>query len=296
MKEFISHFSAAYSLGIPYLDQVLGSKYSHMYKNNQFVDISVTDIKMLHRKNKHMIHLWKAPIPRGAIIKIGSKSVSSPELLFLQLANKLDFHRLILLGLQLCSYPPGDKSQSITTKRKLKDFLRKTPGIHGHKKAELALTYIENGSHSIMESILFMILTLPYRYGGYGLADACFNYEIFADEKIKKHINKSRFYADIYYKDAKLAIEYDSTKHHSNSWEQGRDSFRASALEILGIEVMRMTTIQLYNKDACELFAKNVAISLEKRLRHNTNKFHSEHNKIRSLLPRTDTSSLWGLD
>ena len=116
------------------------------------------------------------PLPTGAVVSRNGKSVASPELLFLELANELSIHRLILLGLQLCSYPVGSPSKAITTKQNLVKFLenfwtQRTP------KSDAGCKYIENGSASIMESLAFMILTLPSNLGGYGLNGAAFGYK-----------------------------------------------------------------------------------------------------------------------
>ncbi len=80
--------------------------------------------------------------------------------------------------MQLCSHPPGDFKAAVTTKQRLRDFIEKIPGHSGHRNALRALKYVENGSASIMESMVYMILTLPHILGGYGLKGANFNYEI----------------------------------------------------------------------------------------------------------------------
>ena len=130
MKGFLSHFSSAIHWDIPYIEAVIGTEISE----TDLVDITVFE-RFAGADKKCRIHLCELNLPVGAVISKNGKMVASPELLFLQLANKLDIHRLILLGLQLCSHPPGKPSKAITTKQKLKSFLAKTSGHWGHRKA-----------------------------------------------------------------------------------------------------------------------------------------------------------------
>jgi len=298
--KFISHFTAAYHWNIPYIDSVFDSKCISERQINEITDITVTNQNSKFRDKKYRLHVCKLPLPKSAVIRCDEKLVASPELIFLELANHLDVHRLILLGLQLCSHPPGDPAKALTTKRKLKILLVKTGGHIGHKKAEHALQYIENGSASIMESLMYMLLSLPNRFGGYGLKDAFFNYEIklnsttgYGGKKVagsdatRKYTKQKekRYFVDLFYKKAKLSIEYDSFTHHSSPSAQGKDLLRATELEHQGIEVLRLSTIQLYNIDSFEVFVKNLASRLGKRIRIRNRKFDTMNKGLRGLLP-----------
>ncbi|HEX2947647.1 MAG TPA: hypothetical protein VHT96_17050 [Clostridia bacterium] len=185
----------------------------------------------------------------------------------------------------MCSFPPGQSSEAITTKRKLKAFLSKTSGLSGHLKAERALKYIEDGSASIMESIAYMILTLPHALGGYGLDGAVFNYEIKLKDDMGKRLGQKRCFTDLYYKQAKLAVEYESFAYHNNPSEQGKDLLRSAMLERQGLDVIRISTIQLYDRDACEEFAYNLAGRLGIRIHIRTPRFEEMHILLRTILP-----------
>ncbi len=281
MKRYLSHFSAAAFWNIPYSEVILGSEIAETNP----VDFTVSECSERTQKKGHIIHLCRVPLPAGSVILKSGKMIVSPEFLFLQLASKLDIHRLILLGLQLCSHPPGKPSNAITTKQKLKTFLGKVSGYHGHKKAVRAVKYIEDGSASVMESIAYMILTLPHAIGGYGLGDAVFNYEIELKDEAGKRLGQKRCFADLYYKKAKLAVEYESFAFHNSPSEQGKDMMRASTLARQGVKVMRLSTIQMYNKDACNDFAINLASRLGKRIQIRAKKFGEMHLLLRALLP-----------
>ncbi len=288
MKEYVSHYSAAKMWNIPYIDAVFetGSE-----KRNS-ADITVTEHSERFRKNGKLTHSCGHVLPAGAVAFRDGKMVASPELLFLELAGELSIHRLILLSLQLCSHEQGTPSKAVTTKQRLNAFLAKTQGYMGHSKALRAVKYLENGSASIMESITYMILTLPHNLGGYGLSGAAFNYGIELNDEGRKRLGQNRCYADIYYKQAKVAVEYDSFTFHKSPSEQGKDMLRAAVLERQGIQVIRLSTIQLYDRGACRDFAHNLARRLNKRIRVRTDKFDELHTALRSLLPNKKTASV----
>lgn len=281
MKEYMSNFSAASFWDIPCLETVLVSEIDKTSK------VSFTVSKQSERflKKDKIIHLCEVALPTNAVVSKNGTMVASPELVFLQLACKLDIHRLILIGLQLCSHPPGNPSEAITTKHKLKSFLAKTPGHHGHRKALRAVKYIEDGSASVMESIAYMILTLPHALGGYGLDGTVFNHEIKLNNEAAKRLGQKRCFADLYYKQAKLAVEYESFAFHNSPMEQGKDAMRSAILERQNVEVMHLSTIQLYNKDACMDFAFNLASRIGKRMQIRAKEFDQMHGLLRTLLP-----------
>lgn len=287
MREYLSHLSAAITWNIPYIDAVLGSEISEFDAPH----ITVTEPNARFRRNGKKVHSCKLPLPVGAVISRDGIMVSSPELLFLEFASSLSIHRLILLGLQLCSHSPGLPSRAITTKKKLNTFLSKAAGHRGHRKAIQAMKYVENGSASVMESIAFMILTLPHSFGGYGLSGAVFNYEIKLNSEARIRLGQNRCFADLYYKQAKLAVEYESFAFHNKPLEQGKDLIRSAVLERQGIGLMRLSTIQLYNSEACKDFAYNLAARLKTRIRIYSKRFPEMHMLLRELLPEAKSVS-----
>jgi hypothetical protein len=281
MKEYISHLSAAIVWDIPYIEAVIGYKITE----SDLSHITVSESNARFRKNGKKTHSCELALPPGALKTRNGRCVASPELLFLELACKLSIHRLVLLALQLCSHPPGLPSEAITTKKKLNIFLAKTAGHRGHRKAIRALNYVENGSASIMESIAFMFLTLPYSMGGYGLNGAVFNYKIELEDDARIRLGQKHCFVDLYFKKEKLAVEYQSFAYHSKPSEQGKDAVRSAILELQGISTMYLNTIQLYDKNAFRDFACNLAARIGKRIRIRTKKFNEMQALMRALLP-----------
>lgn len=285
MKKYISHFSAAYKWDIPFVEHAIGAEHVRNNQDNKIIHVTVPDRRGVYRKKGYHIHLCKTPLPKNAVIQREGELIASPELVFLQLANSLSIHRLILLGILLCSCPPGKTSEAISSKKKLNTFLRNTVGHHGHVKAEYALKHIEDGAASLVESIMFMILTLPHTLGGYGLNGASFNCKFSLDADMSRKMRQKNCFVDFYYAKQKLAIEYDSFEHHNNPASQGKDFMRTTALERQGVKVLRLSTIQLYDKESCEEFVFKLARNLGKRIRIRSTKFRNENEQIRALLP-----------
>lgn len=285
MKEYLSHFSAVQEWDIPNIESVLGFETEETGPDH--TTVSLPNARL--RTNSKRVHSCELDLPIGAVTTRNDKVVASPELLYLELACRLSIHRLILLGLQLCSYSVGGKP--ITTKQKLIKFLERTSWHRGHRKALRAVKYVENGSASIMESLAYMILTLPHALGGYGLNGAVFNHEIKLNKEARIHLGQNSCFADLYYKQAKLAVEYDSFTYHSSPSEQGKDMTRSAILERQGIAVMHYSTIQLYNREASKVFAFNLAARLGKRIYIRTKRFDEMHVLLRQLLPTRKTVS-----
>lgn len=293
MKAYISNFCAARIWNIPFIETVIGDEITGI----DAADITVNKHNARFRINGQKVHSTEFDLPSGAVTTKEGRMVASPELLFLELASKLSIHRLVLLGLQLCSHPPGLPSEAITTNQKLNKFLEKTRGYRSNKKAVQAMKYVRNGSASIMESLTYMILGLPHPLGGYGLNGAVFNHEIRLMGEAKMRLGQDRCFVDLFYKEAKLGVEYESFAYHNSPTEQGKDAIRSAVLQRKSINMMHLRTIQLYDRDACRDFAYNLAAYLGKRIQIRTKKFDEMHTLLRELLPdgKLDTGHQNGL-
>ena len=281
MSKYLSHLSAAKYWNIPCLEVLLGPK----ALGTDVVDFTVTEKSERFQRKGCRIHFCKIDLPRNAIVRRDGIMVASPELVFLQFASRLSLHKLILLGLQLCSSPPGRHADAITTKKKIKALLAQSSGHRGQAKALRAIKYVEDGSASVMESIAYMILTLPHSLGGYGLKGAIFNVEINLKEDAATRLGQQRCFIDLYYKQKKLAIEYDSFAFHNSPSQQGKDSIRSGILSRQGIDVLHLSTIQIYDPKACADFAVNLASRLGRRIEIRTRKFEKMQILLRLLLP-----------
>ena len=283
MDIYLSHISAANFWQVPCIEIIAKDLHEKTGDKKHF---TFTDPKRLWRRKAVISYLCQTELPSNALVSTEGFPVSSPELLYLQLANCLKTEQLILLGLQLCSHPPGKSNEALSSKQKLCRFMNKIDRHRGKEKAIRSLKYIENGSASVMESLAFMILTLPNFMGGYGLKGATFNQQIELNSNLAKRLEQKNCFVDLYFKDRKIAVEYDSFAWHQSPSDQGRDALRTSILKRQGIEVYSLSTIQLYDEDACKDFAYNLAKSMDKRIQIRSKRFPEKHLELRRLLPR----------
>lgn len=284
MKEYISHYTAAYRWKIPYLHIIFDAELKKKNKDINLPHITVSNSAKSYNRKNLIVHSCELDLPRGAVRKCGTDLVASPEYTFLQLSNFLDIHRLILLGIAMCSHPPGKPDAAISSPRKLRDFLNKTTGFNGHQLAMRALLYIKGGAASPMEILSFMLLTLPHSLGGYGLSGAEFNTEIVLNKNSRYILEQNRCFADIYYPTEKIDVEYDSEERHSEQDKLNKDMLRATVLESMGIDMARLGKSQVYDKKAFYEFAQNLASRLGKRIRIRSEKFTMMNKKLRNLL------------
>ena len=260
--------------------------------------VSVPDAKRRSRFVES--HVMCEALPEGCIIDVGDGLlVSSPEFCFFQMAQRLSFVELVQLGLELCgSYSllvngavykdPGIVERgfidrpALTSQAKLSNFLAHMEGLLGQRRLSRPLRYIRDNSASPMETTLFLLLTLPYKYGGYGFSMPELNAIIKPAKSAKKISSKQSFRCDLFWPEFDVAVEYDSDKHHSGPEQITQDSMKRNSLIAIGVTVITVTNRQIRNTIEFEKIVKQLAINLGRRLRHNENpRFTKVHHQLR---------------
>jgi hypothetical protein len=231
-------------------------------------------------------HVRATPLCEGAVIDHGGVLVASPELTFLDLARELGFHRTLLLGLLMCAKQPGSNCEPLTTAYRIGRLLARMRGAYGVNQATAAAQFLSDGAASAHEALLYMALTLPQRYGGYGLGGARFNVAIKVPDEHVGVARRRLFYVDLLWERAKLVVEYDSYGFHSGIDSRAMDAKKRTVLEALGYKVEPVNTAQLYDKNALGLCAALLAGRLGKRLRFANDGFAAANAVLRSLFPR----------
>jgi len=238
-------------------------------------------------------HIYTRDVPEWSFISLGSGVyVSSPSFCFFQMAGELPLVKLIELGLELCgtySLPVNNGKTlyghpRLTNANSLKAFTIQMKGIKGQRKATGALRYIVDGSASPMETKLFMLLTLKYILGGYGLLAPKLNKRVDPRKATTKMSNKKYFVCDLFWPQANLAVEYDSDANHTGSDRINDDSKKRTSLESAGIKVITVTNQQIQSADEFDIVAKEIAKRLRKPLRNNDQKFKKAQRELRRQL------------
>jgi len=251
------------------------------------LDVMVKSPKEKRSQGYFRNHVIGKPLPEGSVFDTGNEVyVASPELCFIQLSNYLTVPQLLHLSMELCgtySLPLPDTHvvemltdpktlfdiPPLYTTTRLSSFIDKAIGLQGQPNAAKALRYLADGSASPMETILYLLLTLPYKLGGYALPKPQLNPRINLPDAIRLSSKHEYYKCDLYWPDFKLAVEYDSDLHHTGPSRLASDSMRRKDLALLGIKVVTVTRqevryIEEFNKTAL-LIAKLLGI----RLRNN---------------------------
>jgi hypothetical protein len=230
----------------------------------------------------------------------GDVQVASPELCFLQLAARLPLAKLVELGLEIWgSYSlPGPVAhetlaegkgfygrQPLTSAQAIRRLIDTCGGANGATRASTALEYVADGSASPMESTLSILLTLPYRHGGYGLPMPDLNHRVASGARGGG--GRSSYRCDLYWPDAKVAAEYDSDMYHTGSTRIASDSIRRSGLALAGITVVSVTRRQVLSIAEFDKVARLLAKHMGRRLRQGANARYAEAQRDlrRMLLP-----------
>lgn len=218
---------------------------------------------------------------------------STPEFCFLQMAEKLSIDELIALGFELCGTYARSEEETLynafplTSREKLVSFVDRCAGFRGVKKARRALQYVIDGSASPMETALAMMLSLPYSLGGFGIEQPVLNYHIDLSAYLKKVTTGTYYVCDLYWENARLAVEYDSDFAHSGVNKTAKDAMRRSVLTTHGVSVLSVTRPQVMNSQAFYELAHLVGKQTGKRLQYDVKVFRKAHWRLRDKLLRS---------
>jgi len=146
-----------------------------------------------------------------------------------------------------------------------------------------------------VETLLAMLLTLPYKYGGYGLPLPKLNAPIGAAKVVKQGMgrqypdkrsaSKNPFRPDLTWPGTDLVVEYDSEMFHSGSTELTKDSLRRNVLTTTGKRTITVTKDHVYSALEFDTVAKQIAKGIGKQLRYKRNeKFFKERTVLRTIL------------
>ncbi|MCL2332838.1 MAG: hypothetical protein FWC54_05080 [Actinomycetia bacterium] len=233
-------------------------------------------------------HICSGTFPLGSFIRIDEGSVvSSPELCFVQMASALTLVELVQFGFELCGKYRLDAGHDsnrgfrdddpLTSVAQLERYISKASGMRGRKNAQTALRYMADNSASPMETILTMLLTLPYRLGGFGFSMPLLNCPVRIRGDANKAPGRASYYCDLYWPEEQVDVEYDSDSYHLTSGQITKDSKRRNALFKAGATVVSVTKGQIQNRAELRKVAKLLSDYLEKRLVYPLPEFETRH-------------------
>ncbi|MCL2324690.1 MAG: hypothetical protein FWC48_03875 [Actinomycetia bacterium] len=248
-------------------------------------------------------HISSGQFPAGSFIPVTPELiVCSPELCFLQMASELPLIELVVLGYEFCGGYRLNKQSAprqgfrddrpLTDVAKLSAYLERATGLKGRKNAVRALRFIADNAASPMETVLCLLLTLPYRLGGYGFPKPRLNCHIRLEIDSQKARSRTRaglprqYCGDLYWPDEQVDVEYDSDAWHSTHGRAAQDIRRRNALTAAGVTELTVTRAQVMHTGEFREMAEELSSLLGKRLKCSGPEFAARHQALRArLLP-----------
>jgi len=194
---------------------------------NDILHIAVTDSAL--RPSTPHVHATKYStnlgIPSKSFIEVfPGLAISSPELLFLEMAEILDLPQLIMLGHELCGSFSRDhkdplngnvtlRVKALTTHAKLCDYARKVKYFRGSVTARRALGLLADNAWSPTESLVATMASLPFGEFGYELGPCVLNERVHASEWLKESTSVDNRVPDYLIAGTSVGLNYDGTVH-----------------------------------------------------------------------------------
>ena len=262
------------------------------------IPLHIAATKPLHNSTRFRCHVWSPPVARALYRIADDVYVCSPELAFVQSATALDKIDTVRLGCELCATYSIDRQarggffqrNAITTREKLGAIVCENQGVNGVKTARWALDHVLDRSASPAETKVALALTLPCKIGGMGLPQPSLNRFIPLNAAEQKALNRSYFLCDLYWEQAKLAIEYDSDAEHSGSERIASDAARRNALLRLGITVITVGNQTFRDRSEFKRVGATVARLLGTRIRPRSEHYDRRQIELRK---RLSSQPIW---
>lgn len=216
--------------------------------------------------------------------------ICSPELTFCMLANICPVEHVMMYGLEMCgtySMPIiegadfNNELTPITNSRKIIKYVKNLENSYlrfkGIRKAKYASGMLRDFSASPRESMLYILLCIARKFGGFAVDGIELNQPIRLTKGAAKICGQKTIIPDLSIKKKKIAIEYDSNQFHDNSRQNIIDKSRLNALAHDGWKTFNFVPGMFENTDAMFHIAKDIlkANSQESRIR--TKNFYSKY-------------------
>lgn len=231
---------------------------------------------------------------RGSALKRWDDAIllADPALAFIQEASTRSFADTLLLGFEICGTyqqsvtagPTRYHTEPLTSVRKIRNFLKRNPSLHGAARAQQALRYIADGSASPRETKAALLFGLPAYYGGYGLGIPRMNFEIMCTPEASTIAGRRTLRCDLFWPRARMALEYQSREFHTGELSRIRDSRRTNALQSMGLKMIALTNNELDSLEATDVIANTIRKTLGHRFRTTVKDYHRRKLTLRRQL------------
>jgi len=242
------------------------------------------------------------PLPEGSFLQTGLGTyVASAPLAFLQMAPALPLPSLIELGYALCghyTFTPDPSSMALeapplASAATLAHYVGQARKMHGAKKARRAARYVLDGSNSPAETLIAMLLALPLSLGGYALPAPTLNPRLTTGKHDAALVSQQCYRPDLFWPDQRIALEYDSLRHHAGFEKVSHDFQRGNEMRSMGLTVMTISWPQIAQLANTDRLAHQLRELLKLRKRPHPEGFRQRQASLRNCLIPRKRDVLW---
>lgn len=273
---------------------ILTARIPYVFENRNTLDLLISNHTGIHSSKQINFKFSGAKFPFGSFVKFKNNIyISSPELLFFQLASVLNETKLFLLGLEFCGkYSISKDSPNgfvtninpLTTPEKINNYLKLLSKENKYLPymsiAKKVAKELKSNSASPQESRLFIKLCLPRKYGSYGARGFVFNKQIKLSQRSYDILGQTTIKPDLVNGTTKVAIEYDSSAFHDNADQNTKDKLRWDAMHNDGWKLFNFIPAQMKDVYKFDAMAKSILLANKQDCRIKTNNFISKRKKL----------------
>lgn len=259
-------------------------------------------------------HCCSHPLPARCFVAIeGGGTVVSPDLSFVQMGTELSVPQLARYGMILCGIHavtpssilseegaavPLPRRKCVTSVDRLERAVEEFSFLKGARRAKAATRHIAERSRSPMETAAALLLSLPYRMGGYNMPLPRMNQVLRSTNTVSAPNGliadgggRAFEYDLVFERGRRIAVvEYAGLDYHRDEFSLYRDSIRSNAANSANVLQLDLTKRQLYNEEAFHLLALQLGRHLGIRFRPTSHDFAQ---RVRALR-RDILKSPWG--
>ena len=249
------------------------------------VSVLVPERNMRVRTKRVVGCLCTADLPENSFTELRDNLyVASPELTAVRMGGELGEVALAEAMTNLCGkYYLDARTESIierkdflTSPEAIGAFAEQMAGERGTRKVLRALRWVLPNSASPMETKAQLLFRLPTRMGGFGLPFTDMNYVVM-DSRFAHLCEQGWYSIDLAAPQCKIGLEYDGAAYHQSA---SGDHRRRNALKAMGWEVFPMDKSVVFDADATERLAHQIAVRFQQRIRKPKN-WENKHAQVR---------------
>lgn len=265
--------------------------------------IAVDKAAKRRRGERCVSHVVRQLGNKGTVWGVGaSLATVSPAMCLAQYAAELPLAQLSELACALsgnycfAAKPDGVVTSAIplTSLRDMSAFLRAHQQIYGASQTLRAVDLAIDGLGSPYETVLYLLLCLPRKLGGYGFPKPLANSPIAPNARESRVVAQRQFYPDLLWPEKRLVVEYDSSEHHCSPDQVERDARRRNDMESMGYRVAAANRSIITSERLFAHFADNVRRSLGLKSRKETAHCKEARAQLRKLLLAPNSvAELW---